>query len=125
MTEKEYTPIIMVDLAKDRIRVHRSTLNALHHPTHIMLIVNPLEKSIGIMHGQDGDLGVHKVKGAGKICFELYSKPLIQKLRQVCPEWVDTGKYKITGCIVPGELVAKFDMNSAEFTGTGKVRQYG
>lgn len=66
MTEKEYTPIIIVDLAKDRIRIHRSTINALQNPTHIMLIVNPIDRTIGIMHGKDGDLGVHKLKALGE-----------------------------------------------------------
>jgi len=121
MAEKEYTPVIMVDLAKDRIRIHRVTLNALQNPEYIMLIVNPVEKSLGIMHGKEGDLGVHKVKIVGKSCYELYSKSLTQKFRQVCTDWVDTGKYRMVGHIVPGELVARFNMSEAEFTGTGKV----
>lgn len=121
MTEKEYTPIIIVDLAKDRIRMHRSTINALQNPTHIMLIVNPIDRTIGIMHGKEGDLGVHKVKSVGRNCYELYSRPLTQKFRQVCPEWIDTGKYKMVGKIVSGQLVAEFDMCQAEFTGIGKV----
>ena len=111
MAEKEYTPVIFVDLAKDRIRIHRVTLNALQNPEYIMLIVNPVEKSLGIMHGKEGDLGVHKVN----------SKSLTQKFRQVCTDWVDTGKYRMVGHIVSGELVARFNMSEAEFTGTGKV----
>ena len=47
MAEKEYTPVILVDLAKDRIRIHRVTLNALQNPEYIMLIVNPVEKKPG------------------------------------------------------------------------------
>ena len=66
MAEKEYTPVILVDLAKDRIRIHRVTLNALQNPEYIMLIVNPVEKSLGIMHGKEGYLGVLKVKIVGK-----------------------------------------------------------
>lgn len=121
MTAKAYTPVIVVDLAKDRIRVYRSTINALQNPAHIMLIVNPIEKTIGIIHGKEGDLGVHKVKISGKSCYELYSRPLTQKFRQVCPDWIDTGKYKLTGKLIPGELVAEFNMLDAEFTGIGKV----
>lgn len=121
MTAKAYSPVIVVDLAKDRIRIYRSTINALQNPTHIMLIVNPIEKTIGIIHGKEGDLGVHKVKIAGKSCYELYSRPLTQKFRQVCPGWIDTGKYKLTGKVIPGELVAEFNMLDAEFTGIGKV----
>lgn len=117
----ENTPTILIDLAKDRIRIHRVTLNALQNPEYIMLIVNPEEKSLGIMHGKLGDLGAHKVRTVGKSCYELYSKSLTQKFRQVCTDWVETGKYRMIGHIVPGELIAHFDMSKAEFTGTGKA----
>lgn len=121
MADNTIKPTILIDLAKDRIRIHRVTLNALQNPEYIMLIVNPEEKSLGIMHGKLGDRGVHKVRIIGKSCYELYSKSLTQKFRLVCTDWVETGKYRLEGHIVPGELVAHFDMSSAVFTGKGKA----
>ncbi len=118
------TPAIVVDLAKDRIRIHRSTLNALQNPDFILLIVNPAEKYLGIMRGNESDPGVHRVKVVGKACYELYSKSLTHKFREVCTDWVPTGKYRMTGHIVTDtsdELVARFTMSEAIFTGTGKV----
>jgi len=50
----------------------------------------------------------------------LYSKALTQKFRQVCTDWVETGRYRMVGAVIPGELVAKFPMSEAAFTGVGK-----
>lgn len=121
MENKGGRPSILVDLAKDRIRIHRITLNALGNPDYILLIVNPAEKSLGIMRGEKGDAGVHKVRYSGRNCYELYSKALTQKFRQVCTDWVETGRYRMTGTVIFGEQVAKFPMNEAMFTGAGKV----
>ena len=121
MENKGGRPSILVDLAKDRIRIHRITLNALGNPDYILLIVNPAEKSLGIMRGKKDDPGVHKVKLSGKNCYELYSRSLTQKFRQVCTDWVETGRYHMVGSVIPGEQVAKFPMNEATFTGAGKV----
>lgn len=118
------SPKIVVDLAKDRIRIHRSTLNALQNPEFILLIVNPVDKHIGIMRGGPSDPGVHRVKVVGKACYELYSKPLTHKFREVCTDWIPTGKYCMTGQVITGnanESVVRFPMSTAIFTGIGKV----
>lgn len=47
-----------------------------------------------------------------KICYELYSKSLILALRKVCPDWSDTGKYRLEGEIIPTENMAVFDMSN-------------
>lgn len=121
MVERGLRPSILVDLAKDRIRIHRVTLNALQNPEYILLIVNPIEKSLGIMRGEKDAPGAHKVRITGRACYELYSKALTQKFRQICTDWVETGRYHMIGTVVPDELVAKFSMDEAAFTGVGKV----
>ena len=121
MEERKLSPTILIDLAKDRIRIHRVTLSALQNPEYILLIVNPAEKSLGIMRSSSEAPGAHKVKCVGKLCYELYSKSLVQKFREVCPNWLETGKYRMTGNIVPGAMIAQFSMSAAEFKGTGKV----
>lgn len=40
---------LQLDLARSRIRVHRNTLAALGNPEYILLIVNPEEKTLGII----------------------------------------------------------------------------
>ncbi len=124
MTENTPKPMILIDMAKNRIRIHRTTLEALQHPEYVLLIVNPDEKTIGILPGKLSDPGAHRVKTPSVIIkksYELYSAGFTRKLREVCREWVPTGKYLVEGALVPGERVVRFPMNEAEFKGTGKV----
>lgn len=107
---------ILVDLSKDRIRIHKKTLHALGDPECILLIVNPGEKTLGIIRGQLDDKGVHRVryeKLAHGVCYELYSKPLVRKLREVCPEWNDGCSYRLNGEFIQGQSIAHFNMKDA------------
>ena len=118
-------PKIVIDMAKNRIRIHRKTLAAINRPEFILLIVNPAEKTIGVMPGKESDPGCHRVKTPavlGNNCYELYSSTLTKKLRQICSDWVPNGKYSIEGDLIPDELVARFCMDKAVFVGTGKVK---
>lgn len=125
MKENTSKPMVLIDMAKNRIRIHRTTLAALQQPEYILIIVNPEEKHIGIMPGKLSDPGVHRVKTPsvlGKNCYELYSAAFTRKLRQVCADWLPAGKYRIEGTVIPGELLVRFSMEDAVFTGTGKVK---
>lgn len=125
MNENPTKPMVLIDMAKNRIRIHRTTLTALEQPEYILLIVNPEEKSIGIMPGKLSDPGAHRVKPPsvlGKNCYELYSAALTRKLRQVCTDWQPAGKYRMEGALIPGERLVRFPMDNAVFTGIGKVR---
>lgn len=125
MSENCNQPMILIDTAKYRIRIHRTTLAAIGQPEFILLIVNPEEKTLGIMPGRMSDPGAHRVKTpsvkANK-CYELYSSGLIHQLRKVCPEWTTGGKYRLEGNLVPGEFLVRFAMDDAVFTGIGKVK---
>jgi len=124
MTENVSKPMILVDMAKNRIRIHRTALEALQYPEYILLIVNPEEKTIGILPGKLGMPGAHRVKTPsvlGKNCYELYSAGLTRQLREVCRDWLPAGKYLMEGTLVSGKGVIYFSMNEAEFKGIGKV----
>lgn len=125
MNENSNQPMILIDTAKYRIRIHRPTLAAIGQPEFILLIVNPEEKTLGIMPGRMNDPGAHRVNTPSvkaKNCYELYSAGLTRQLRQVCPEWTVGGRYRIEGNLVPGEMLVRFAMKDAEFTGIGKVK---
>lgn len=125
MKENTSKPMVLIDMAKNRIRIHRTTLAALQQPEYILIIVNPEEKHIGIMPGKLSDPGAHRVKTPsvlGKNCYELYSAAFTRKLRQVCADWLPAGKYRIEGTVIHGELLVRFSMEDAVFTGTGKVK---
>ena len=124
MTENVSKPMILIDMAKNRIRIHRKTLEVLQHPEYVLLIVNPDEKTIGILPSKLSDPRAHRVKTPSVIIkksYELYSAGFTRMLREVCPDWLPTGKYLVEGTLVPGDLVVRFLMDEAEFKGTGKV----
>lgn len=124
MNENSSVPMILIDPSKNRIRIHRTTLTAIGQPEFILLIVNPAEKTIGVMPGRMTDPGAHRVNTPSvknKNCYELYSAGLTRELFQVCPEWKSGGRYRMEGTPVPGEQLVRFAMKDAELTGTGKV----
>ena len=125
MTENTCKPMIFVDMAKTRIRIHRTVLEALQYPEYILLIVHPEEKTIGILPSKLGAPGAHRVKTSsvlGKQCYELYSTGFTRELREVCKEWLPAGKYLMEGALIPEKQVVCFPMSEAEFKGTGKVK---
>ena len=113
---------IQLDLAKCRIRIHRKTLNALGMPEYILLIVHPEEKTLGIMESNMNVPGVHRIKPhTGKQCYELYSTGLSRQFRRVMPNWVNGGKYLLTGELMP-DGTAVFSMNEAVHTATSQPK---
>lgn len=124
MTENTPKPMILVDMAKNRIRIHRTALDALQNPEYILLVVNPAEKTIGILPSKLGEPGAHRVKTPavlGKNCYELYSTGLTRQLREVCRDWLPAGKYLMEGVQIPEQGLLCFPMREAVFKGTGKV----
>lgn len=112
------TATILIDLAKARLRIYKKTLHTLGDPEYILLIVNPKERTLGIIRGSEKDNGAHKVrvdKLKGGYCYELYSKSLISNLRSVCPEWDDKVSYRINGIFIQGQSIAHFNMDDAEY----------
>ncbi len=104
---------LLVDMKKNRIRIHKNTLRALGNPRFVVLIVNPEEHTIGIKCSSQDDKLSHRIRQSimnTKGSYELYSKSLISELRNVCPDWCDTGKYRLEGEIIPAENIAVFDM---------------
>ena len=106
-------PSLLVDMKKNRIRIHKNTLHALGNPCFVVLIVNPEEHTLGIKCSSQDDKLAHRIKQStmnSKVCYELYSKSLTLALRRVCPEWNDIGKYKLEGEIIHAENMAVFPM---------------
>ena len=106
-----FRPSIMVDMKKNRIRIHKHTLRALGDPDFVMLIVNPEEHTLGIKRSTLDDKRAHRVhKSTVKKDCELYSKSLMSAFRELCPDWDRRKCYRIEGEIVAGENMAVFSM---------------
>ena len=114
---------LQLDLARSRIRVHRKPLAALGNPEYILLIVNPEEKTLGIIETTNTP-GSHRIKyGSGKQCQELYSTSLARQFRLVMPNWINGGKYLLTGDLM-ADGTAVFPMTAAIHTATGKPKYH-
>lgn len=126
MEESTSRLAIQLDLAKSRIRIHRKTLAALGNPEYILLIVNPEEKTLGILQGNMSIPGAHHIRpkdDAGKQSYELYSTSLSRQLRKVMPNWINGGRYLLSGNLI-SEGTAVFSMTEAIHTATGKPKYH-
>ena len=108
--------IIVVDLRKDRIRIHKNTLHALGDPSYVSLIINPDEYSLCIQCSSVDDKTAHHMRQRimnSKSSYELYSKSLVKAFLDLCPEWDSNTKYKLDGVLIPSEKMIKFSMKDA------------
>lgn len=109
-------PAILVDLKKYRIRIHKNTLHAIGNPNHILLLVNPEERTLAIMCSDRSDPRAHHVMSAScsnNKSFELYSRSLVNSLHDICSSWQNNQSYRICGEIIPNEGVAWFHMDES------------
>lgn len=107
-------PAILVDLKKYRIRIHRNTLRSIGNPDHVLLLVNPEERTLAILRCEHSDPRAHRITAASledRKTVELYSRSLIKSLRDVCSGWQDSTTYRLYGEIIPHEGMARFHMS--------------
>lgn len=107
----ENRPSILVDMRKNRIRIHKHTLRALGCPDFVMLIINPETQTFGIKCSTIDDKPALRIrKNTIKKECELHSKSLIAALHQLCPDWNDKENYRLEGEIIAAENMAVFSM---------------
>ena len=109
--EPALTATIAFSMSKNRIRIHRNTLSALGDPSHVVLIVNPEEKTLGIKCSTPDNVLAHHIDPHpvnGKLNCELYSKSLFIALKALCP-FMETGNaWSFKGTVIPAERMAVF-----------------
>lgn len=110
-------PTILIDFKKSRIRIHKSTLRALNNPSHIMLLVNPIDRLIAVKSNDGSYARANLVNchvPTGK-CFEIYSTALLNKLR-LWSEWDDKQKFRMSGQLIDSQDLVQFRISdSLEF----------
>ena len=114
MVGSVFRPTILVDMRKNRIRIHKNTLHALGDPEFVVLIINPEAHTLGIKCSMLDDKLAHRIrKGTmnSRVCYELYSKPFMAALHELCPDWDKKKGYRIKGEIIIEEKIAVFSLN--------------
>lgn len=109
-------PMILIDLKKNRISITRKTLNFIGDPEYILLLVNPKEGTLALLHSNSLDKRAHRIpriQPEKNRTFDLYSKALLKNLLAICGNWQDNCSYRIFGEFVQGEGVAKFHIDDS------------
>ncbi len=112
----ETRPAISIDLRKYRIRIHRKTLHSIGDPDYVLLLVNPEERTLAILGSSRSDPRAHRINKdllTDKKSFELYSRSLVENLRDVCSDWQENQSYRMYGEIILNEGIARFQMSDA------------
>ena len=104
-------PSILIDMRKNRIRIHKNTLRALGNPDFVVLIVNPEEYTLGIKCSTIDDKLAHRIrKNTLKKECELHSKRLMTAFYRLCPDWDDKKNYRLEGDVIKEENMVVFSM---------------
>ncbi len=108
---------ISIDLKKNRIRIHKTTLRQLGSPVRVQLLFNPGRRELliscptkTIPESQDEKVIFDKPAAEGGTC-QLYSRELIKRIQAVCPELENNELYQIGGRYLPGMNAALFRMD--------------
>ena len=81
MERNSAEPIIVLDIARHRIRIHRSTLSRLNNPEFVQLLVNPDRKGIVMASCEETAQGAHQLKQTAKRhSLEMFSPSLVEEI---------------------------------------------
>lgn len=107
-------PVIVIDLAWDRIRIHKKTIHNLGNPEQIQLLINPDELIFAIRGCGKRAKSSHRIMLVENNSYELHSRSLIRSLQTVCPQWKIGEKYRIVGELITTENMACFNMKKSQ-----------
>lgn len=113
MSKDDNVVSISIDLKKDRIRIHRTTLYKLGNPKLIQLLLSH-ECKVAIKAvdqkvpgGQEIEVNLEKLPA--DFSFEVYSGLLIERMRKAKPELLRDGNtYRLTGTVNKEKRIAMF-----------------
>ncbi len=117
---QKMVPIICIDRKKERIRIHKQTLQMLGRPEYIQLLVNPEQGMFALRGSFRGDHLAHRIKQryfSPDNCYEIYSKHLMEALVKVNEELKEDRSYRIYGEMIASVGVVRFDLHKLSMLG--------
>ena len=105
--------MITLDLKKNRIRIHKSTLELLGKPKNIHILVNPKKCKLIIKPTYPDKRASLKIIYKRDVECEFYSVILIRRLSKLLPQNNPECTYRIVGRIILHPNLALFDINDA------------
>lgn len=106
------TPLITLDMKKNRIRIHKTTLRLLMNPKFIHILINPEKNSIAIFPSLNKGRDTLSVPcRTGQDC-ELYSKDLLYQISTLKPDINNATSYRIEGIVDEENIAIVFDISN-------------
>ena len=121
--DKHPTVSLTLDPARNRIRIHKQTLQSLGNPIYVQFLVNPEEGYIAIL-GSDRPISggtanrvrLSGTKGSPQQSAEFYSAALIPRLADMIGGADLRYNYRMTGTVDHANRVAYFSFKALEYT---------
>ena len=106
-----------IDLKKNRLRIHKSTLRLLGSPEFVTLLFSPERSAIGIIACESEIPKVEQIrvvydKPTSAGTFDIYSKHLLSVIRRAFSGLNQTGLYRLKGTPVPEENGVYFPLST-------------
>ncbi len=105
--------MITLDMKKNRIRIHKATLELLKRPRNIHILINPAEYKLVIRPTPPDVKDSLKISYKADSDCEFYSTDLMEQLSRLKPQLNNSCTYRIIGEIVEEKRIALFDINKA------------
>ena len=82
-------------------------------PDYVLLLVNPEEKTIGILPTDQNDKKAHRIKYDNHSC-EIYSMLFIETIGKLTNKFEAGHRYMINGKLITNKNLALFELEKAE-----------
>ena len=105
---------LRLDTRYNRIHIHRATLKAMGNPEYVVLGIHPKGRKLVVLPSAENVPDALRVRYAEDNTFCIHSKPLLDGIRTVVPQFDQPRSYLLWGKLLSGQLVAAFDMNEVE-----------
>ena len=106
-----------IDLKKNRLRIHKSTLRLMGSPEFVKLLFSPERSAIGVITSKSEipraeEIRVTYDKPNETGTFDIYSKYLVSVIRTAFSGLDRTGLYRLKGTPVPEENGVYFPLST-------------
>ena len=99
-----------------RIKIFKTTVEALGYPKHVRTMIDPKEKGFAIQACEKTDenaIEFSKPSGEQRIAVFIHNPIILETLRKMM-NWNDNTRYQIQGTCIPDEKGVIFDLSTAE-----------
>ena len=105
---------LRLDTRYNRIHIHRATLKAMGNPEYVVLGIHPKGRKLVVLPSAEKVPDALRVRYAEDNTFCIHSKPLLDGIRTMVPQFDQPRSYLLRGKLLAGQPAVSFDMNEAE-----------